>query len=284
MRPAPSAAFAFIALGLLCVQACDPGPRRPAWSGEALPVVARLAAPSADALRSADLAPLAAYHPQAYWNIAPGEWADSLALVEFGDVVTAYAAFQELAASPDDPAAGITMRRSRVCFRRGRWIGSVPAWSWKGTSWYDSALALPGGAPTGELPDAFGAMLQQDRVPGSERVLAREVLGGAIKAPALAVALDCRGDTAWLYAAPSGPPVPAALRPLGWREVSGDADLFLRENPDLPPASLRFSGRGVVAVEGCFDPGLTNSWIKNQYSGLKNIRNALNTLKSLSFD
>ncbi|HEX2613517.1 MAG TPA: hypothetical protein VHO02_07975 [Fibrobacteria bacterium] len=247
-------------------------------------MAARVDSPSAEALRASDIAPLSVYRPRSLLNIPAGDWGDSLALVEFGDEITAYAAFQEIAVTPEDPSAGTTVRGARVCFRRGRWVGSLPAWAWKGASWYDSMLALPGGAPVGQLPEAFESMLHQDRVPGSERVLASQVLGGAIEAPALAVALDCDGDTAWIYAAMAKRAALGPLKILGWRSASGDEDLFFRENPDLPPASLRFSTRGAVAVEGCFDPDKVNSWLKSQYAGLKSIEKSLNTLKSLSFD
>jgi hypothetical protein len=286
MRRAPFLlAVVLASWGLL---ACDGGPRGPAWGGNALPVAERVENPSAEALRAADLAPLAAHHPRAFLAIGPGEWSDSLFLVEFADDLAAYAAFQEIAlsssSSTEDVSAGTTVRGGRVCFRRGRWVGVVPGWNWRGTSWFDTALALPEQASTGTLPPAFGSMLHKDRLPGSERVLTREVLGGAASAPALAVALDCHGDTAWLYATLPGRPAVATLRALGWRKAPGDEDLFLREIPDLPPASLRFSQHGTVAVEGCFDSNLTNNWIKNQYSGLKIIKNSLKALNSVSFD
>jgi hypothetical protein len=127
-------------------------------------------------------------------------------------------------------------------------------------------------------------MLHKDRVPGSERVLTHEVLGGAAKAPALAVALECQGDTAWLYVAAPGRPTAGTLRALGWRNAPGDEDLFLREIPDLPLASMRFSKHGTIVVEGCFDSDLTKFWIKCQYSGIKSIRKSVNTLNSVSFD
>jgi hypothetical protein len=279
---APFLAASVLSLALL---GCgDGGARVPSWGGQALPIVARVERPVADALRGTAMERAAAFAPRSLWRVGAGEWGDSLALVEFADPLTAFAAFQELAAAPEDAPAGTTVRAGHVCFRRGRWIGSVPDWSWRGAAPFDTALGLPGGARIEELPEAFASMLHQERFAGSERVLTRDVLGGAVGAPALAVALDCSGDTAWLYASISASFASTRLQALGWKKDGREDALFFRENPEMPPATVLFSKRGAVAVEGCFDPERVKNWIKHQYSGLNDIEKSLNTLKSLSFD
>lgn len=279
----PFALFAGLAAAWLAACGDADGMRRVRgveWDGRPLPLASHLANPSGDALRAAGLR-LLPYPPRNLYAAPPGEWGDSLRLLEFGDELEAYAAFQEIAGDPGDVSAGITVLEGRVGFRRGRWIGLLDAWSWKGAAWHDTALALPGAAPSGSLPAAFGAMLHQGRIPGSERILTRDLLGAGI-APALAVAMDCHGDTAWLYAAPHGGSGSPSRYPQaweGWRADSAANGMFSREGRDLPPARLLVSAQGIVAVEGCFDENLTNNWIKRQKSSIKVIKKSLNTLK-----
>ncbi len=286
----PASAFAVPALALLLLAACDDSGgmrnvRGVEWMGRPLPIASVVANPSGEALHAMGIPPVS-YPPGNLYGAPPGEWGDSLRLLEFHGELEAYAAFQELAAEPEDISPGITVLKGRVCFRRGRWIGLLDAWSWKGAVWHDTALALPQAEATGRLPAVFGAMLHQGRFPGSERILTREILGMPI-GPALAVAMDCHGDTAWLYVAPHREKASRAADSgawEGWRADPGESGMFSRESRDLPPVRLAVFPPGVVAVEGCFDQNLSNNWIKRQKSSIKIIKKSLNTLKSLIFD
>src|SRR5690606_24171440 len=96
---------------------------------------------------------------------------------------------------------GETACGDRVCFRRGRWMGAVDSWSWKKGEWFARALALPDAPVPDGIPEVFGSLLHQARVPGSERILTGMFLGHPVDVPVYALKVDCRGDTAWVYAA-----------------------------------------------------------------------------------
>jgi len=279
----PRAVFFLItsALTALALAACGGASREESglsWSGAPLPVAARLSAPTADSLRAHGWEALVRHKPRRMLRVAAGEWGDTLWLLEFKDDLSAYAAFQQL--SPDDEAiaSGEAVCGERVCFRRGRWIGSLDGWSWKGGDWFAARLTLPGPEPEGNLPAIFGSLLHQDRIPGSERVLSGEFMGLAVSDPVYAMKADCRGDTAWVYAAPRVPPgfAESLSRQPGWgvdtlRGLWKGLEVH-SELTELPPVILRFSGKGMVGVEGCFDEELTSYWLKMQARGLKNLK------------
>jgi hypothetical protein len=270
--------LAFAAAFLLVLQSCGaPSPHVSGveWKGEPLRVIARSDKPGIDALRAAGFDALHRHPPQRILAIAPGEWGDSLRLLEFHGELQAYAAFQELASNPEDIPTGISPCGERVCFRRGRWIGVVDAWSWKGGGWMEDALALPEGSLPGELPAAFGSMPHRGRIPGTERILTDVFMGQASTVMVFAVRADCRGDTAWLYAAPDLQPSfgDSLVRLQRWRADSLKTGLQTSaEFLELSPATLRFSGNGMAGVEGCFDKDLTSDWLKNQSAALKSLK------------
>jgi hypothetical protein len=201
---------------------------------------------------------------------------DTLRLLDFGDETAAYAAFQELAAHPEDFSAGFAVGTDQVFFRRGRWVGAVEAWAWKGMAELEEGLSVPGtvAGTAGTLPRAFGSLLHQGRIEGSERILTREFLGLPLSERVFAARMECQGDTAWIYASPS------LARAFGLRlarernarvDSSGrDLRISLR-SAGFSPLEARFSGGGMAAVEGCFDESLTNFWLKMQVRGLKSL-------------
>jgi hypothetical protein len=255
------------------------------WNGAPLRVESRMAKPEPEALRALGLEALAGqsgtdgHFPERILRIAPGEWGDSLRLLDFGGELEAYAAFQELAWLPEDVAAGVTVHGDRVCFRRGKWIGMVEAWNWKDVEAFDRALALPGAPVAGGIPALFGSMVHQRRLPGSERILTTHFMGLKIASPVFSVRVDCQGDTAWVYAS-QGLRKSAAtaftaqlLRSPGWRvDTLSDGIQVSRTLSELPPAILWFSNRGMVGVEACFDEDLTKNWLKMQARGLKGLK------------
>jgi hypothetical protein len=274
----PPLLFGFAALFLQMVMACGgPSPHVSGveWKGEPLRVGVRFERPDADALSAEGLHALRRQPPVRMLNIVPGEWGDSLKLLEFDDDVQAYTAFQELAGQPDDIAMGISVYGDRVCFRRGRWIGILDAWSWKGEGWFDKALELPGSATLGELPAAFGSMPHRGRIPGSERILTSEFMGQNSTVPVFALKLDCRGDTAWFYAAPELRPTFAdsLVRLQRWHAdtlkngLQVSSDFF-----ELAPTRLLFLRGGMAGVEGCFDENLTKEWLKIQFMALRSLK------------
>jgi hypothetical protein len=248
------------------------------WNGTPLVVTARLESPQGDTLKSLGWEALVNHPPTRLLRVEAGEWGDSLSLLEYPDEVASYTAFQQLTPDPDAVAVGEAVCGDRVCFRRGRWIGALDAWSWKGGEWFAGKLELPGTVATGNLPEIFGSLLHQDRLPGSERVLTGEFMGRSIKVPVYAMKVDCRGDTALLYAAP-GLQVEfaeglASLPGWGVDTLQGlwSGLQIYSELIELPPVILRFSGHGMVGVEGCFDKDLTEYWLKMQARGLKNLK------------
>jgi hypothetical protein len=272
LRPPP-----LLFLGGLLLAACGGSEYEDGleWKGEPVRVTARAPRPGTEALRILNLEALAGHPPRRILDAAPGEWGDSLKFLEFGGELEAYAAFQELASHPDDIAAAVTVHGDRVCFRRGKWIVLVDAWSWKTGDWFDASLSLPEAAMPGGTPNAFASLLHRGRIPGSERILTGEFLGLKIASPVFSVRMDCRGDTAWLYAIPE---IRASFadelaRLPGWRADSAIAPLQLfLDSPEFPPFVLRFDQGGAVGVEGCFDEDLTNYQLKMQMRGLKSVK------------
>lgn len=252
------------------------------WKGSPLPVASRTAVPDTAVMRAA-VDPIPLRHlPERVLRIEPGEWGDSLRVFDFGDELLAYAAFQEIAVLNEDIESGVTVIGDWICMRRGNWLIVTDAWSWKSGDVFEQALSLPGAAlPTG-IPRIFGSMVHQGRIPGSERLATGAFLGIPTGVRVYAVQVDCHGDTAWVYAAPDLRRGAAKTfterlaRLSGWRTAqtaSGDGSdgRFQQQSPDLPPATVEFSGRGMVAVEGCFDQKLTAYWLKMQARGLKSL-------------
>lgn len=260
--------------------ACGPSPHEAGltWNGKPLRVVERQEAPSRDSLRTQGWEALVNHAPQRILRVEPGEWGDSLWLLEFADEQQAYVAYQQVSADPDAVLLGETACGARVCFRRGRWIGAVDSWSWKKGDWFARALAMPDAPVPDGIPPVFGSLLHRNRVPGSERILTQAFMGHPVDGPVYAVKVDCRGDTAWLYAAPGlDPAFAAAFTPAsGWtRDTLAGFPRVLEVAStvqELPPVFLRFSGRGMVGVEGCFDRDLTGFWLKMQARGLKKLK------------
>lgn len=279
--PAAALAALLAALPAALLQGCggasshEPGLE---WNGSPMPVESRTAVPDSAAMRAA-VPILGTMLPKRVLRIAPGEWGDSLRILEFEGELEAYAAFQELASLPEDVAAGVTAQGDRICFRRGRWVAVTDAWTWKGADVFDRALALPDAALPGGIPDLFGSMVHQDRIPGSERILTRTFLGFQTEVPVFSVQVDCHGDTAWVYASPGmrrgrAESFMARLARLpGWQADTVASGLELSQNsPELPPLTLHFSKRGMVGVEACFDKKLTSYWLKMQSRGLKSLK------------
>jgi hypothetical protein len=258
-------------------QGCGPSAHESGleWNGEPMRVLSRVEKPGDDALRTGGWETLTEYPPKRILGIAPGEWGDSQHLLEYEGNLEAYAAFQEMALQDEDVAAGLTVCGERVCFRRGRWIGVIDAGSWKGVTWFENALALPGAASAVGIPAVFGSLLQQGRLPGSERILTREFLGIKTEARIFTVRVECRGDTSLVYASPDlqFSFADALLQQPGWRQETTETGLYVsREISDLPPSQLQFSKRGMAGVEGCFDENLTKKWLKMQVRGLKGLK------------
>jgi hypothetical protein len=262
------------------VQGCSPAVHETGltWDGNPLRIAARLDHPTRDTLRAEGWEALVDHPPARILRVEPGEWGDSLRLLEFEDDVKAYTAFQQLSPDREAVAVGEAVCGDRVCFRRGRWIGALDAWSWKGGEWYAGHLALPDAPVPGNMPDVFGSLLHQDRFAGSERVLTGEFMGLPLKDAVYAMQVDCRGDTAWVYASPRVKTdfAESLARQPGW-DLDTVRGLWQGVEvrsmlPDLPPVILRFSRRGMVGVEGCFDKELTSYWLKMQARGLKNLK------------
>lgn len=267
--------------GFLALAACGPSPHEEGltWGGKPLVVAQRVDAPR-DSLGRLGFEALIHHPPSRLLRVEPGEWADTLWLLEYKDDLSAYAAYQQLSPDPEALLQGeiVCGGGGRVCFRRGRWVGAVDAWSWKGGSWFAQALALPGAPEPGGLPEIFGSLLHQDRIPGSERILGGEFMGHKIEDAVYSLKADCRGDTALIYAS-RALKIPFAARfasQPGWVVDTipgwGAGVEVYSELTELPPVVLRFSGQGMVGVEGCFDGDLIDFWLKMQARGLKNLK------------
>ncbi len=260
--------------------ACGPSPHEAGltWNGKPLRVVERLDAPPRDSLLTQGWEALVNHAPRRILRVEPGEWGDSLWLLEFENERQAYVAYQQVSSDVGSVLLGEAACGDRVCFRRGRWIGAVDSWSWKKGEWFARALAVPDAPVPDGIPGVFASMLHQNRVPGSERILTEVFMGVPIEVPVYALKLDCRGDTAWVYAAPG---LDAAFAS-EWGNAPGwsqDTVQGLRKNVvvfsetrELPPVYLNFSARGMVGVEGCFDRELTEYWLKMQARGLKKLK------------
>jgi hypothetical protein len=249
------------------------------WNGSPLPVQSRTAVPDTVGLRTA-LAPISfRLLPKRVLRVVPGEWGDSLRVLEYRDELEAYAAFQELAVVPEEISMGMTVLGDWICIRRGAWLIFTDTWTWKGGEGFDQSLALPDAPiPTG-LPQIFGSMVHQGRIPGSERILTETFLGLETNVPVFSVQVDCHGDTGWVYAAPKMRKEWAKnfrsrlSRMRGWKaDLSIEEGRFTQESPDLLPVTVDFSSRGMVAVEACFDQKLTEYWLKMQARGLKSLK------------
>jgi len=247
------------------------------WKATPLEVFERVDAPSAERLRAEGF-PVAGSSPDRLLKVAPAGDLDTLVLLDFPGEARAYAVFQELATHPGDFAEGFAEIGERVYFRRGRWIGSMPIGSWNGPGWLESDLSLPGAAAgSSPLPPEFSSLLRQKRFEGSERILAREFAGLPLAATATVYAAqyDCRGDSAWIYASAGVDRAfgLALARQAGWKADSSGDELEVFALPPAPtPFRLRFSGKGMAGVEGCFDSDLTSLWLKMQSRGLKSLK------------
>lgn len=273
-------AFGLSALGGLFLAACGSSTSESglSWNGQPMAVASRLNAPARDSLAARGWDALSEHRPARLLRIEAGEWGDTLWLLEFAGELEAYTAFQQLTPDPEAVALGEALCGDRVCFRRGRWIGALDAWSWKGGDWFASRLALPGPAPEGNIPQVFGSLLHQDRLPGSERVLTGTFMGRPVEHPVFAMKVDCHGDTAWVYASPHLKTdfAETLARQPGWG-VDTLGGLWkgvevYSELTELPPVILRLSRHGMVGVEGCFDKELTSYWLKMQARGLKKLK------------
>jgi hypothetical protein len=248
------------------------------WNEAPLRVALRLDNPVFDTLRHYNWEALTLHPPKRILRIEPGEWGDSLWLLEYDNNVAAYTAFQQLSADGESVALGEAVCGDRVCFRRGRWIGALDAWSWKGSGWITRSLSLPGVPDSEGGPEIFGSMVHQGRIAGSERVLTGEFMGLASAGAVFAIQVECHGDTAWVYASPALKMdfAESLAKQMGWgvdtlRGLVRGVEVY-SEISDLPPVILRFSTRGMVGVEGCFDRELTDFWLKMQARGLKNLK------------
>jgi hypothetical protein len=245
------------------------------WKLAPLAVFERVDAPSAERLRAEGF-PVAGAAPTRLLKVAPADGLDTLSLLEFPRDAAAYLVFQELASHPGDFAEGFSEVGERVYFRRGRWIGAMHAESWNGPGALESDLSLPG-SPAGSapLPREFSSLLRQKRFEGTERILVREFAGVSLPAVVYAAQYDCRGDSAWIYASAGLDRAfgLALARAPGWKADSSGEDLEVFALPPAPtPFRLRFSGRGMAGVEGCFDSDLTRFWLKMQSRGLKSLK------------
>ena len=260
--------------------ACGPSPHEAGltWNGKLVRVVERRDAPPRDSLLTHGWEALVNHAPRRILRVEPGEWGDSLWLLEFEDPRQAYVAYQQVSPEVASLTTGETVCGDRVCFRRGRWIGAVDFWSWKRGDWFEQALALPDAPIPDGIPELFGSLLHQGRIAGSERILTDAFMGQSVHVPVFAVKIDCRGDTAWLYAAPGlqAEFARALGRGSGWGldSVPGGGKTLevYSELTELPPVFLRFSGRGMVGVEGCFDHTLIDFWLKMQARGLGKLK------------
>lgn len=273
-------ACAMAALLAAALTACGPSPHETGlnWNGKPMRVAERQDAPTREALVTQGWEAVVNHPPARILRVEAGEWGDSLWLLEFRDEEQAYVAYQEVSPDVGSVILGETACGDRVCFRRGRWIGAVDSWSWKKGEWFARSLALPDAPVPDGLPAAFGSLLHQARIPGSERILTGTFMGAPVSVPVYAVKVDCRGDTAWVYAAPGlADDFAAALaRVPGWQrdtvQESGQKVTLTWDTGELPPVFLRFSRKGMVGVEGCFDRDLTSFWLKMQARGLKKLK------------
>ena len=250
------------------------------WKNVPLEIVSRIEKPTRDQL-GAEGFPYLSGPPRRLLRARasdPGtDGIDSLSLLDFGDEAAAYAAFQEVASNPDDFAEGFAVDGERVYFRRGPWVGAMAIGSWRGVNELVNGLSVPG-VPMGNpyaLPPQFASLMHQGRMEGSERILTGEFVGLPFQGRVYAVRMNCQGDTAWVFASAH------LTREFGMRAAtalkgnldSSEGDLaVLANSPGFIPLKLRFSGAGMVGVEGCFDDSLTNFWIKMQARGLKKLK------------
>jgi hypothetical protein len=244
------------------------------WDGQPVPVLSRVVGPDTAEMRRLGLSTLAHAPPLRILILERGEWGDSLRILEYSGDLEAYAVFQGAVGHPDELASGLSARGERFWLRLGRWIVVREETMQDEPQRHFGRLSLPGAVP-GRLPGAFASLLHRGRIPGSERVQTGAFLGIPVTVAVLSARADCRGDTAWVYAAPGLRRAFATevARLSGWRADTLDAGIWMTSGtPEMPPFSLLVTRSGTVGVEGCFDNDLTRKWIFMQSRALKRLK------------
>jgi hypothetical protein len=195
----------------------------------------------------------------------------AIKLLEYGGDAEAYFAFQRCS-GPEELNQGFASRRNHALFRKGRWMGLWMGSGEKGE--LQAKFQLPEKENWGELPKVFASLLQQGRIPFSERVLRGRFLGLAVSAPIFAAAFDCRGDSAWLYASPEMTvDFASALNKRDYALKSeGSEKIILSNRGWQRPLRMDFFEGGMVGIEGCFDDSLTIHWVQTQKKVLKSLK------------
>jgi hypothetical protein len=243
------------------------------WDGAALSLEREVINPSDSMLRGEGYPTALKPLPHRFLALRSESLQDEIKLLEFAKDIEAYAAFQRLA-DPVELTDGFAVRRDRVFFRKGCWLGALSA-SGTGRERLQARLQLPGDGEWGALPGFFPSLLHQDRIPHSERIILDRFLGIRTPLPVFTAGINCHGDTAWIYAA-LGMPADFALkmtdRP-GYRKYSsGKETLIIVDSGWDHPLRLVFFEEGMVGAGGCFDTSLTNPWIITQEKVLKSIK------------
>src|SRR3989338_6115236 len=124
-------------------------------------------------------------------------------------------------------------RPGRWFFLLGRWLASFPGDKQEEIR---ARMGLAGSEAWEKPPRIFSSLLQQGRLPRSERVLWAEFLGLEPPVAVFAAQMDCAGDSAWLYAAPGMP------------------ERFIRDLAEQPGHALDSSGKILERTFGLPDP------------------------------
>lgn len=251
------------------------------WDGATLSLEREVLNPSDSMLRGEGYPTAFNPLPHRFLALRSESIQDEIKLLEFSKDIEAYAAFQRMA-DPVELTDGFAVRRDRVFFRKGCWLGALSAFG-KGREWLQTRLQLPGDGEWGAFPGFFPSLLHQERIPHSERIIFERFLGIRTPLPVFTAGINCHGDSAWIYAVPGMPANFArklADRP-GYRIDSAGKETFVIADSGWDyPLRLVFFETGMVGVGGCFDTSLTNRWIITQEKVLKSFKNSKKVLKS----
>ncbi len=186
-----------------------------------------------------------------------------MTLIEFSTDFAAYAFYQMLAGGEQDVANSYFRHHHSIWFLSGRWVGEaenrsqtlIPIGYLKeGLGWSNEEYSKP---------KTFQGFPRAGRLPHSERVHIFRFLGHNWPAPVFSAKYFCHGDTAIVFWMPFKPSEEEfALISSPWQgrmeQSDGRRTWWFIGNTELDRPLLFYAFfRGVVGVEGCYDPVLS---------------------------
>jgi hypothetical protein len=186
-------------------------------------------------------------------------------LRQYHDPAGAFLAWETLAAGAK-PQDGCVRVGSRWAFIHVPFVGLTDSSAGELYAEEFRERLAAGQEPAILFPSQFNAFPLLGRIPGSERIFAKDFLGGRWSGPVYSVSYPCYGDTATAFRAPAGDAASLAewMRP--WKAVVGGgaaADdgftVFRREmrfdghDEFGRPMILRAFSDGILGISGCYD-------------------------------